>query len=113
MRAAGGEGYLEINLSPSTEWAVYAFDRYREGMRPVELPSPRIEVEQAADRFDLRAEIDLKGLLPMERPLLVGLTAVVEAEQGLSYWALAHAPGRPDFHQPDCFALELPATEGS
>ena len=27
----------------------------------------------------------------------------------MSYWALAHPPGKPDFHHPDCFALELPA----
>lgn len=107
---AGGDGYLEINLSPSTEWAVYAFDGYRQGMRPADLPPPRIEVEQAPDRFELRAELDLGGLLPVEALWKVGLTAVVETEEGLSYWALAHPPGKPDFHHPDCFALELPAT---
>lgn len=107
---AGGKGYLEINLSPSTEWAVYAFDGYRQGMRPVDLPPPRIEVEQAGDRLELLAEVDLGGLLPLGAPWRVGLTAVVEAEEGLSYWALAHPGGKPDFHHPDCFALELPAT---
>ena len=36
------------------------------------------------------------------------LTAVVEDDRGsLSYWALRHAPGNPDFHDPDAFALEL------
>jgi hypothetical protein len=36
---------------------------------------------------------------------------VIEAIDGtLSYWALAHAPGSPDFHHLDCFALELAAT---
>ena len=36
----------------------------------------------------------------------VGFSAILEEEDGtISYWALAHAPGRPDFHHPDCFAL--------
>ena len=107
---AGEQSYLEINLSPSTEWAVYAFDGYRRGMREADLPPPRIEVEQGPDRFELRAEVDLGGLLPAG-PWKVGLTAVVETKAGLSYWALAHPPGKPDFHHPDCFALELPATD--
>jgi hypothetical protein len=39
---------------------------------------------------------------------LIGLSAVVEATDGsLSYWALAHAPGRPDFHHAHSFGLEL------
>lgn len=110
---AGGDDYLEINLSPSTEWAVYAFDGYREGMRSPDLSPPRIETEQTADRFELRAEVDLGGLLLGKPPWRAGLTAVVEADRGLSYWALRHPQGKPDFHHPDCFALELPATEGA
>ena len=39
----------------------------------------------------------------------VGLSAVIEAKDGSrSYWALAHPPGKPDFHHRDCFALRLP-----
>ncbi|MBI3061386.1 MAG: hypothetical protein HYY83_05345 [Deltaproteobacteria bacterium] len=25
----------------------------------------------------------------------------------ISYWALKHPPGKPDFHHPDAFALEI------
>jgi hypothetical protein len=33
---------------------------------------------------------------------------VVEDEHGaLSYWALKHAPGKPDFHHPDSLALRV------
>jgi hypothetical protein len=40
--------------------------------------------------------------------LRVGLAAVIEEKSGaLSYWALRHAPGKPDFHHPDAFALTL------
>ena len=43
-------------------------------------------------------------------PLHIGLSAVIEEEGGRkSYWALAHPPGPPDFHHPDCFTLELAA----
>ena len=41
-------------------------------------------------------------------PLRLALSAVVEADDGtLSYWALRHPPGRPDFHHADGFVLRL------
>jgi hypothetical protein len=44
------------------------------------------------------------------RVLRLALAAVVEEDDGrLSYWALQHAPGNPDFHHPECFTLELRA----
>jgi hypothetical protein len=37
---------------------------------------------------------------------------VVEEKDGLlSYWALNHPPGKPDFHHPDAFVLELTIPE--
>ena len=39
----------------------------------------------------------------------LALTAVIEETGGAkSYWALKHAPGKPDFHHADGFVLELP-----
>jgi hypothetical protein len=36
---------------------------------------------------------------------------VVEDYRGrLTYWALEHPPGKPDFHHPDSFAIELRST---
>ncbi|HEX5776939.1 MAG TPA: DOMON-like domain-containing protein [Caulobacteraceae bacterium] len=107
VRAEGAEGYFEFNLSPSTEWAAYAFDGYRQGMKPADV-TPGIEVERISDTLELRATLELGATLPPDAPWHVGLSAVVETGEGLSYWALAHAPGRADFHHPDCFALELP-----
>ena len=37
-----------------------------------------------------------------------GQIPIEEASGRISYWALKHPPGRPDFHHPDGFALELP-----
>ena len=40
--------------------------------------------------------------------LQLGLAAVIESADGaLSYWALRHPPGEPDFHHRDAFALAL------
>jgi hypothetical protein len=40
------------------------------------------------------------------------LSAVIEAKDGSkSYWALAHPPSKPDFHNADCFTARLAAPE--
>jgi hypothetical protein len=57
--------------------------------------------------LELDAQID-RGLLPQGRRLRLVLSAVLEDTDGvLSYWALQHPPGRPDFHHPDAFAVQL------
>jgi hypothetical protein len=64
--------------------------------------------------LQLEAQIELASLAeaPPDGPWRLGLSAVIEGAAGeLSYWALAHPPGRPDFHRADCFALELVAPE--
>lgn len=101
------DGYYEFNFAPSTQWAAYRFDGYRQGMRQADVDAPQIEVRRTADSFELTAL--LSGLPDV--PWQVGLSAVVdEVAGGVSYWALAHPPGCPDFHHADCFALELPET---
>lgn len=107
--------YLELNFSPSGEWAAYRFEAYRQGMLPAELAAPpRLELRRSVARFELEAEVCLTGTEAAgSRHLRLALSTVVEDGEGrLSYWALRHAPGRPDFHHPDSFslALELPAT---
>jgi hypothetical protein len=108
VRPGSGEPYLEFNLAPSGRWAAYAFDGYRAGMRNAEdVVPPRIALTQTPQGLGLSAT--LSGL-PPDAPLRLGLSAVIEEAGGrISYWALAHPPGRPDFHAADCFALELPA----
>lgn len=109
VRGVGHDGYLEFNLAPSTEWAAYRFDGYRAGMAPAPL-TPAIEVARTDD-LELRAEIDLTGCGLDGLDWRVGLSAVIEAaDGGLSYWALGHPAGKPDFHNGDCFALELPGS---
>jgi hypothetical protein len=106
VRPSAGPGYYEFNFSPSTQWAAYQFNGYRSGMRvATEIGAPRIEVRSTADSYTLRAALEFDGL---SSPLNIGLSAVLEETNGRkSYWALAHPPGKADFHHADCFALEL------
>jgi hypothetical protein len=104
----GLPAYVEFNFSPSGEWAVYAFRRYRDAA-PLEdrALQPQIALRRAADRLELEATIRLLAPYRDEK-LALGLAVVAEEDNGaLSYWAIRHAPGKPDFHHPDAFALEL------
>ncbi|GAC1451869.1 MAG: hypothetical protein PVS2B3_11030 [Steroidobacteraceae bacterium] len=113
VAAAGDPGYLEFNFSPGLDWAAYRFAAYREGMTPAHLAqAPGLNVRRTADRLDVSATVHLAGLgASFATPRLrVALAAVVEEDDGrLSYWALQHPPGNPDFHHPDGFALALGA----
>jgi hypothetical protein len=109
-----GDGYIEINLAPSTQWAAYRFDGYRQGMRPADILAPQIKAHRQSDRFELTAVVNLDGLGLDDLDWRVGLSAVVEsADKSICYWALKHPPGRPDFHNADCFALELPGSRSA
>ncbi|TXC69325.1 DOMON-like domain-containing protein [Sphingorhabdus soli] len=104
----GFEGYHEFNFSPSTEWGAYVFEAYRSGMS-----EQRLAVEPFIDRlflgedFALEVDVDFSEIPP--GPSRIALSAVIEEKDGTkSYWALAHPPGAPDFHAPDCFVAQLP-----
>ncbi|WP_260582301.1 DOMON-like domain-containing protein [Sphingopyxis sp. PET50] len=106
LKPEGRRDYLEFNLSPSTAWASYQFDDYRAGMREADA-APNFDrvggIFQAM--FDFTDQPDLH-----DAAWRVGLSVVIEEKGGTkSYWALAHPPGKPDFHHPDCFALTLGA----
>lgn len=99
--------YTEFNFSPSGEWASYGFRRYREGAPLPHIASlQRLEISHAQPGLVIDATLHQLGA----GGLAVGLSAVVEDSDGsLSYWALRHPPGNPDFHHPDAFALRLHA----
>ena len=102
-----GPGYREYNFSPSGEWAAYAFRGYRQAGAASDESAPVIRLQRRAQRLALEAEVSLE-LPPLTRSIRLGLSAVVEAADGsLSYWALRHPPGKPDFHHADGFALLL------
>ena len=100
-------GYLELNFSPSGQWAAYYFDSYRQGMTPALEAAPRLALRRLAAGLELQAEVQL-GSGASRRRLRLALSTVVEDREGrLSYWAVRHPAGRPDFHHPEGFALAL------
>jgi hypothetical protein len=98
-----GEGYLECNFA-GHQWATYQFTGYRQGMTEAVVEPGFIE----GGAGWLSSEIE-PGRFARPAPYWrVGLSAVIEEVDGvLSYWALAHPAGKPDFHHPDSFALTL------
>lgn len=104
-------GYHEFNFSPSGEWAAYAFAKYREGA-PLsdEALNPRIAVRRTAETLELDATIPLERVSPLygHGALSLALSAVIEERDGtLSFWALEHPAGRPDFHSRESFVLKV------
>ena len=103
-----GEGYYEFNFASSGNWATYGFENYREGMHDAAM-APSIAFERA--KATLTATVPIP---PSKSTWRIGLSAVIEEKSGTkSYWALAHPPGKPDFHHRDCFVLDLPAAKRS
>ena len=102
--------YAEFNLSPSGSYAAYKFDDYRAGMRPAnDMEIHSIRMSRGEDWLE-RCWLIQSEELVKSNDWRLGLTTVIEAlDHTKSYWALAHAPGPPDFHNPDCFIATLPA----
>lgn len=107
----GAQDYREFNFSPSGQWAVYAFDAWRErDIAFVVATAPRLRIERAAHELVLVATLPA-ALLPARSDagsVRIGLCAVLEhADGALEYWALHHPVAQPDFHHRDGFVLEL------
>jgi len=101
------DGYREFNLSPSGAWASYRFDGYRSGMEAADERGQVLGLETTEAWVTLEALVEAPA-----GAVRMGLSAVIEDVDGaISYWALAHPPGKPDFHHPDSFALTLPPPE--
>lgn len=100
-----GTSYREFNLSPSTRWACYDFDAFREGMR--DAPA-EVEIAVEVSEGELRLTAEIRSSLPL--PATVALNGIIEDEDGVNrFWALAFRPGPPEFHASECRALELAA----
>lgn len=114
IRTPGGPGYFEFNFSPSSAWAAYAFGAVRSGRSDLDLAEvPQIFLEGSRSHIAIETTVRLPDWWE-DGPAELGLSAVIEARDGSkSYWALAHPPGAPDFHAPDCFALKLPPQDAA
>ncbi|HZR83371.1 MAG TPA: DOMON-like domain-containing protein [Candidatus Binatia bacterium] len=117
VAAEEGARYLELNVAPSRDWALFAFDDYRSGMRaaPV-IHVPDLSVHRDPDILRVEAVLalsDVRGGLGAP-PALAGLAAVIEETGGrLSYWASRHPGERPDFHRRDGWTVAVYGVPGA
>jgi hypothetical protein len=111
----GEAAYHEFNFAPSGAWAAYAFARYRQsapsaGGPPDPTLVHGLSSHTTGSRLELHASICLDRLSPSHAVAKLALavsTVIEDRDGGLSYWALTHPSGKPDFHHPDAFTLRL------
>jgi len=110
LGTADSEEYWEINLSPSGDWNVYRFTRYREGMREeTDITSLPFAVRRDPEALLLTAKIDIGTIVPAGKDLAATVAVVIKtSDGGKSHWAPIHPASRPDFHRRDGFSLILP-----
>ncbi|XUU59948.1 hypothetical protein ACRAQ6_10250 [Erythrobacter sp. HA6-11] len=95
----GGSYYREFNLSPSTRWAAYDFDDFRENAR--DAPADSVVISCTRDAGQLVLEAEIVSELPV--PADVALNAIVEDKEGnIQFWALAFQDGKAEFHSEVC-----------
>lgn len=105
--------YIELNFSPSGDWALYAFKGgEREGMKDFgEDTWIKVFSKLNPDSLELQATIKWEALLrKLKWPPTVeaSSTAVIETTGNvLSYWATRHTRPKPDFHARESFVLTL------
>ncbi|MGJ3629890.1 hypothetical protein AB5I41_29330 [Sphingomonas sp. MMS24-JH45] len=99
--------HRELNLSPSTRYAIYDFNGYRGAMRDAAERDIRLSFDRAT--ATLTAEVAMPALADVAEWRL-GLTAVIEDASGAkSDWALHHPGDAPDFHDRAGFVARLAA----
>ncbi|HEY8515088.1 MAG TPA: DOMON-like domain-containing protein [Candidatus Binatia bacterium] len=117
LGAATRPAYVEANFAPTGDWALYAFDDRRRGMRDVPLArAPRSATRSDARTLTLDVLLDLEPVAALlgPPPYALGLSAVVEEHDGkVAYFALAHPGAHPDFHDPGGWSASLAARAGS
>lgn len=106
LRVPGALSYREWNFAPSSAWAAYDFSGYRDGRSDADVSAPYVRTEDNFTWWALGATITVDAKAAFE----LGLSAILEEQDGTkSYWAITHPGGKkPDFHDPACFAANLP-----
>jgi hypothetical protein len=109
IKTKDADPYWEFNLSPSGDWNIYRFEKYRTGMaEETAFSTLPFRVTHPSDSLKMILEININIFFPPDQPLNVGISAVIKNNHGeITYWALAHPGPKPDFHLKDSFCLGL------
>jgi hypothetical protein len=103
------DNYWEFNLSPSSDWNVYRFDAYRQGMQEeTAFTTLPFSVHHSSDCLAIALDIDLDKIVSAQTALDVAITTVIKhSDDTVTYWALTHSGVEADFHLRDSFIVEL------
>src|SRR5581483_4713786 len=106
-----GTEYYEFNFAPTTQWAAYRFSGYRNDRSLAVITPPLIKVNSGTHRYSLQATLSLASWDREDfLSWRIGLSAVIEDRSGrMSYWALVHPEGKPDFHRSETFTYDFSA----
>jgi hypothetical protein len=102
-------GYWEFNLSPAGHWNLFRLTGYRQGIQE----EPAIQalpftIQRHNEMLTLCLDVDLAAIIPVDKPLEVAVSTVLQHHDGrLSYWALTHPGPEPDFHSREGFIITL------
>lgn len=109
LAVPGAEDYWEVNLSPAGHWNVFHLAGYRRGIQEeVAISLPALTVRRYREKITVSLAVDLAAILPADKPWEVAISCVLQDAQGqLSYWALNHPAGQPDFHHPASFIITI------
>lgn len=111
LKAPHSSKYVELNISPSSEWAAYCFTGRREGMATDAYARlAAFSATRAADSFALEASFAFSPgapILASSRQSLSLAAVIAETGGASTYWALAHRSESPDFHHPASFVGDL------
>lgn len=99
--------YFEFNAASSGDWAWYAFDAYRAGMRAPALEAAaeprRVSERRAPDAYEAEWFVPHAAFAGHSVDS-IGLAGVLEGAGEVSYWAVTHAGSEADFHRRESFA---------
>ena len=108
LRLKNTDKYWEFNLSPSGNWNVFRFLKYRHDIAEETVFDSLPFNLQQINILELDLEVNLNQIIDPKQDLEVGITAVIENQDAqLSYWALNHPASKADFHNRASFAIDL------
>ena len=101
--------YWEFNLSPSSNWNVYRFNNYRQGMEEeTAFTSLPFLIEQNETYLNLSLKLGLSLIVNTNEIVEIAIATVTKFKNNqIIYWALTHPQKEADFHHRDSFKILL------
>lgn len=97
------DGYREVNLSPTESWQAYHFEEYRyPNTSPPQVAYDIELVELKRTAYGINTIIDIQPFLSEHQvsmsDIYLGLSAVLNTDEGNVYYAIQHSGLTADFH---------------